>query len=105
MPQAPNKNPARRDLSDQYPGLAKKDVKLITGNLLGVGKKVIEANPNTKQSRNMDKQVKGVVQRLKKYKNKTDAEVRLLDCAESMPSTAEYRQRRKAQKLPKLSCR
>jgi len=49
----------------------------------------------------MGKQVKGAVQRLKNYKNKTNAEARLLDCAESMPSTAEVRQRRKAQKLRK----
>ena len=101
MPPVSDKNPAHRDLSDQYPGLAKKDVKLITGNLLGVGKKIIEANRNTKQSRSMGKQVKGAVQRLKNYKNKTNAEARLLDCAESMPSTAEVRQRRKAQKLRK----
>lgn len=101
MPKTSDKNPAHRDLSAQYPGLAKKDVRLITGNLLGVGKKVIENNPVTKKSREMDSQVKGAVQRLEQTKNKTDAEVRLLDCAESMPSSAECHQRRKAQKLGK----
>lgn len=101
MPQVPDKNPAHRDLSGQYPGLAKKDVKLITGNLLGVGKKATETNKNTKQSRNMRLQVKGAVQRLKQYKNKTDAEERLLECAESITSSTQYRQRRKAQKLRK----
>ena len=101
MPKTSDKNPAHRDLSAQYPGLAKKDVRLITGNLLGVGKKVIENNQVTKKSREMDSQVKGAVQRLEQTKNKTDAEVRLLDCAESMPSSAECHQRRKAQKLGK----
>ena len=105
MPPVSDKNPAHRDLSDQYPRLSKKDVKLITGNLLGVGKKVIETNPITKKSRKMDSQVKGAVQCLKQTKNKTDAKVRLLDCAESMPSPAECHQRRKAQKLRKLNCR
>jgi hypothetical protein len=62
------------DLSSQYPGLAKKDVKLITGNLLEVGEKVLEKNPNAKQSRQMGRQVEAAVNRLEAKMDKTAAE-------------------------------
>lgn len=68
---------------------------MITGSLLGVGKKVKETNPNAKQSRKMGRQVKEAVQRLKQKKNKTDAEEELLKCAKNKPS-ADYLKRRQS---------
>ena len=81
MPKVSDNKRASRSLSDQYPGLAEKDVRLITGNLLGVGKKVNETNPKAKHSRKLEGQVRQAYKRLKQKKDKTDAEVQLLDCA------------------------
>jgi len=92
LPKVSEDHSATRDLSSKYPGLKETDVKLITGNLLGVGKKVKETNPNAKKSRQMDRQVKEAVQRLKNKKNKTDAEEELYKCAKHKPS-ADYLKR------------
>ena len=75
--------------------MLEKDVKLVTGNLLGVGKKVKQTNPNAKQSRKMGRQVKEAVHRLKQKKNKTDAEEQLFKCVKDKPS-AGYPKRRQA---------
>lgn len=85
------------DLSSQYPGLAKKDVKLITGNLLGMGEKVKEANLNAKQSRQMGRQVEAAVKRLEHKKDKTAAEDVLLGRALKKPSD-EYHERQRVRK-------
>jgi hypothetical protein len=82
LPKVSDDQSAHRDLSSKYPGLAEKDVKLITGNLLGVGKKVKETSPNVKQSRK---------------KNKTDAEEELLKCAKNKPSADYVKRRQKRQ--------
>jgi len=74
MPKVSDDHSALKDLSRHYPGLAEKDVKVITGILLGVGKKVKETNPNAKQSRKTGRQIRKAIQRLKRKKNKTDAE-------------------------------
>ena len=81
MPKVSDKKRDDRNLSDQYPGLAEKDVKLITGDLLGIGKKVPETNPKAKHSRKLEGQMREAYRRLKQKKNKTDGEVQLLDCA------------------------
>jgi hypothetical protein len=93
LPKVLDDKRARRDLSSQYPDLAEEDVKSITGNLLGVGKRVKETNPRVKHSRQMGRQVIEAVQRLKVKKNKTDAEEQLLKCAKTKPS-ADYIKRR-----------
>jgi hypothetical protein len=80
--------------------MTKKDVALIAGNLLGVGKKVKEKNPNAKQSRKLSRKVKEAVQRLKQKKDKTATGVTLLERAGAKPSV-DYHERRK-KRLDKL---
>ena len=53
-------------------------MKFITSNLLEVGARLRE-KPTAKRSRQLAAQVKQAVQRLKQKRNKTAAEVRLLD--------------------------
>jgi hypothetical protein len=65
--------------------MAKEDVALIAGNLLGVGKRVKEKNPNAKQSRKTGRKVKEAVQRLGQKKDKSAAEVTLLERARAKP--------------------
>lgn len=72
-------------------------MKLISGNLLGVGKKVKENNPKAKQSRKMGRQAHQAVQRLKQKNNKTDAEEQLLRSVKNKLS-ADYHKKRQARK-------
>jgi hypothetical protein len=65
---------ADKDSSAQYLNPAGRTEKLITGNLLGVGKKVEETNPKAKESRRIGRQVRGVVRTLKQNKGKEAAE-------------------------------
>ena len=83
MPQNSYEDSTNNDLSGQYPGMAKRDVKLIAGNLLGMGNKIEEKNPGREQSRRMGKQIQQAVQRLKEKKDKTPAEVELLGRAKN----------------------
>jgi hypothetical protein len=80
--------------------MAKEDVALIAGNLLGVSKKVKEKNRNAKQSRKMGRKVKEAVQRLGQKKDKSAAEVTLLERARAKPSV-DYHERCK-KRLDKL---
>ena len=97
MPKGSDKDSTDKDLSKKYPDLAKKDVKLITYNLLGVGKKVEESNPKAKHSRRMENQVRQAVQRLKQKKNKTDAEEKLLGSVKDKLSVDYYKKRQARQ--------
>jgi hypothetical protein len=94
LPKVPEAKRAKRGLSNHYPNLAEKDVKLIAGNLLGVGKKVQERNPKAKQSRQMRRRVTEAVQRLKQKKDNTGAEVSLLEFVKSKASADHYKIRR-----------
>lgn len=97
MPLGSNDINAGLDLSSQYPGLAKKDVKLIAGNVLGIGEKVKEANLNAKHSRKMGRQRAAAVKRLKQKKDETAAEDVLLGRALKKPSD-NYHERQRVRK-------
>lgn len=77
MPTGPPDSNAGEKLSYQLPRLAKQDTKFITSNLFGEGQDVQE-NPPAEQSRQMARDVKKAVQRLKQKKTKSAKDVQLL---------------------------